>query len=592
MDKQELIDKLAAWPSKAVAPWKRNERVFMSVVAVLIGILGGYGAVVFRYAISTFQIRFYGDGADFLEVAPHVSWWWKLLVPALGGFIAGLMIYFWAREAKGHGVPEVMEAMALRGGRIRPRVTGVKILASAISIGCGGSVGREGPIVQIGSTLGSTVAQALKLPKDGMRTLVGCGAAAGIAATFNAPIAGVIFALEILLGDFGVRTFSPLVLSSVTATAISRHYFGDFPAFILPDYTTVSAWEFLFYGAMGIFVGLVALSFVITLYRTEDLFDSIRIPDYIKPIFGGLIMGVMIIVLPHTFGVGYGAIDMSLTGQLTAGMLLLLIIAKIFATSITIGGGMSGGVFAPSLFIGAMTGGLFGVIMNTLFPGITAPPGAYALVGMGGMVAAATHAPITAILIIFELTGEYTIILPLMITCITATLLATYLRKGNIYTIKLMRRGIFLSEGREQNILQNVLVESIMKPDMLVVQENAILTNIIDTFQRSNASYLQVVNSEDELSGIISFRDIRQILAEASLANLVIAKDVATSPVITVTPKENLEEALRKMGATGVSQLPVVDQDNPKKVVGTLDNKDVNAAYDRVALTMDAAARS
>ena len=590
MDKQEFIEKLSNWPAEFFSRWKVNDRVFMSVLAVLIGILGGYGAVVFRYAITTFQILFYGDGQDFLEMAAQVPMYKKLLVPAIGGAIVGPMIYFWAREAKGHGVPEVMEAMALKGGRIRARVTAVKIVASALSIGVGGSVGREGPIVQIGSALGSTIAQVLKVSRDRTRTLVGCGAAAGIAATFNAPIAGVLFALEILLGDFGVRTFSPLVLSSVTATVISRHYFGDAPAFILPPYEMVSGWEFFLYGIMGIFVGFVALTFVITLYKTEDLFDAVPIPEYIKPIFGGLIMGVMIIYLPHTFGVGYGAIDLSLTGQMTAQILLLLVIAKILATSITIGGGMSGGIFAPSLFIGAMAGGLFGVIVNQLFPGATASPGAYALVGMGGLVAAATHAPITAILIIFELTSEYTIILPLMITCIISTLLATYLKKVNIYTLKLMRRGVFLSQGREQNILQNILVESVMRPEVLIVKENAILTDIIRTFQDSNASYLQVVNRSDELSGVISFRDIRQILQEASLAHLIIAKDVATSPVITVKPKENLEEALRKLSSTGVSQLPVVDQDNPRKVIGTLDNKDINAAYDRAALAMETAA--
>ena len=590
MDKQEFIEKLSNWPAEILGRAKINERVSMSILAVLIGILGGYGAVVFRYAITTFQILFYGDGQDFLELAPYISSLRKLLVPAIGGAIVGPMIYFWAREAKGHGVPEVMEAMALKGGRIRARVTAVKIVASALSIGVGGSVGREGPIVQIGSALGSTVAQLLKVSKDKTRTLVGCGAAAGIAATFNAPIAGVLFALEILLGDFGVRTFSPLVLSSVTATVISRHYFGDVPAFILPMYEMVSGWEFFLYGIMGIFVGFVALAFVITLYKTEDLFDAVPIPEYIKPIFGGLIMGVMIIYLPHTFGVGYGAIDLSLTGQMTAQILLLLIIAKILATSITIGGGMSGGIFAPSLFIGAMAGGLFGVIVNQLFPGATASPGAYALVGMGGMVAAATHAPITAILIIFELTSEYTIILPLMITCIISTLLATYLKKGNIYTLKLMRRGVFLSQGREQNILQNILVESVMRPEVLTVKENTVLTGIIKAFQENNASYLQVINRSDELSGVISFRDIRQILQEASLAHLIIAKDVATSPVITVTPKENLEEALRKLSSTGVSQLPVVDQDNPRKVIGTLDNKDINEAYDRAALAMETAA--
>ena len=589
MDKQELKTRLANLPAEAFARWKVNDRVSMSVIAVLIGILGGYGAVLFRHAITMFQILFYGGGLDFLQIADHVPVWKKLLFPAVGGAIVGPVIYFWAREAKGHGVPEVMEAMALRGGRIRPRVTAVKIVASALSIGCGGSVGREGPIVQIGSALGSTVAQVLKMSRDHARTLVGCGAAAGIAATFNAPIAGVIFSLEILLGEFGVRTFSPLVLSSVTATVISRHYFGDAPAFILPTYEMVSGWEFLLYGVMGIMMGLVALTLVLTLYKTEDIFDAIPIPDYIKPIFGGLIMGVIIIYLPHTFGVGYGAIDMSLTGQMTASMLLLLVFAKIFATSITIGGGMSGGIFAPSLFIGAMAGGFFGVVANSLFPGVTASSGAYALVGMGGMVAAATHAPITAILIIFELTSEYTIILPLMITCITSTLLATYLRRGNIYTIKLMRRGIFLRQGREQHILQNILVESVMKPEVLLVRENTILTDIIRTFQEENASYLQVVNQDDELSGIISFRDIRQILQEASLAHLIIAKDVATSPVITVTPDENLEDALSKLRLTGVSQLPVVERDDSKRVMGTIDNKDINAAYDRAALAMETA---
>ncbi len=590
MDKEAVKANLATWRTEIVGRMMANERVSMSIIAVLIGVLGGYGAVIFRHAIIMFQVLLYGDGLDFLSFAQYVPWYKKLLFPALGGAVVGPMIYFWAREAKGHGVPEVMEAMALRGGRIRARVTGVKILASALSIGCGGSVGREGPIVQIGSALGSTVAQALKVSKDQMRTLVGCGAAAGIAATFNAPIAGVIFSLEILLGEFGVKKFSPLVLSSVTATAISRHYFGDVPAFILPRYEMVSAWEFFLYAALGIVVGLVALAFVITLYKTEDIFDAVPIPDYIKPVFGGLIMGAMIIYLPETFGVGYGAIDRSLTGMMPAQMLFILIFAKILATSITIGGGMSGGIFAPSLFIGAMAGGFFGVMANQLFPGLTASPGAYALVGMGGMVAAATHAPIMAILIIFELTSEYTIILPLMITCIIATLLSTSLRRGNIYTLKLMRRGIFLHQGREQSILQTILVESVMRPGALVVKENTVLTDIIRSFQDNNASYLQVVNQGDELSGIISFRDIRQILQEQSLAHLIIAKDVATSPVVTVTPKENLEAALRKLSSTGVSQLPVVDQDNPKRVIGTLDNKDINAAYDRAALSMETAA--
>jgi len=571
---------------KTLTRWDVNEHLFISIMAVVIGVLGGYGAVLFRLAIQFFQGLFYGSGAEFLALSAQVPWYLKLLIPAAGGAVVGPVIYFFAREAKGHGVPEVMEAVAVRGGHIRARVSVAKILASAVSIGCGGSVGREGPIVQIGSAVGSTVGQILKVSQDRLRTLVGCGAAAGIAATFNAPIAGVLFAVEILLGEFGVATFSPIVLSSVTATTISRHFFGNFPAFVVPRYEVVSGWELPLYAGLGIVAALVAVLFVITLYKTEDLFDAVPIPEYTKPIAGGLMMGVIIILLPQTFGVGYGAINLSLTEQMVWWMLLLLIFAKIAATSITIGGGMSGGIFAPSLFIGAMVGGSFGALVHYFLPGQTATSGAYALVGMGGVVAAATHAPITAIIIIFELTSQYTIILPLMITCITSTLLATVLKKGNIYTIKLMRRGIVLHRGREQSILQKILVLDVMRKDMRSVRENTFLTDIIKTFQDYNVSYLEVVNENNELCGIISFRDIRPVFFEEQLGPLVVAKEVATSPVVTVTQLEDVETALRKMGQTGVSQLPVVDQHNPRRVIGVIHEKDITAAYNRETMAL------
>ncbi len=578
--------KLVNWLNTLTARLKTNEYFFMSILAIMVGLLGGYGSVLIRYSITFVQDVLYGSGQDFLQIAKDFTWYQKLLLPALGGLVVGPIIYFGAKEAKGHGVPEVMEAMAIRGGHIRPRVSAVKIIASAISIGSGGSVGREGPMVQVGAALGSTIGQFFKVSQDRMRTLVGCGAAAGIAATFNAPIAGVFFALEILLGDFGVSTFSPLVLSSVAATTVSRHYFGDHTAFNLPTYEMVSAWEFLLYAAMGVLISLVALLFITTLYKSEDVFDAMPIPEYLKPLLGGLIMGVFIIFLPHTFGVGYGAIDLSLTNNMAVWMLFLLIFAKIAATSVSLGSGMSGGIFAPSLFMGAMAGGFFGLAAHFFLPGITASPGAYALVGMGGLAAATTHAPITAILIIFEMTSEYKIILPLMITCIISTLLIRYLKEGNIYTLKLIRRGIVLHRGREQSILQNILVRDIMESEAKTIKENTPLVDIMKAFQDNNVSYLQVVNEKGELSGIISFRDIRQIIQERQLGQLLIAKDVATSPVITVTPDENIEAVLRKMGVTGVSQLPVVDKANPKLVIGVIYQKDVNEAYNRSALAM------
>ena len=340
-------------------------------------------------------------------------------------------------------------------GDIRKRVVLVKTLASAISIGTGGSVGREGPIVQIGSAIGSTLGQALNVSGDRMRALVGCGAAAGIAATFNAPIAGSMFALEVILGDFGLATFSPIVISSVVATAVSRAFLGDTPAFIVPAYQLVSAWEFPIYLILGLFCAVVGVTFTKTLYRFEDLFDSLKFPEYLKPIIGGLILGVSGLYIPQILGVGYGAMDLALGQQLAWWLMLLLVVAKLLATSITIGSGGSGGVFAPSLYLGVMAGGFFGMVVHHLLPNVTASPGAYSIVGMGAVVSATTHGPLAAILILFEMTGSYEIILPLMFSCIIATIASGQFMEDSIYTLKLARRGVDIREGKEVNVLKS-----------------------------------------------------------------------------------------------------------------------------------------
>ena len=576
-----MVAKASQKIAQALSKWRLHQHVYLSVLAILIGILGGYGALLFRYAIKVAQYCFYQNTHDFLTFAHTLPVYLKIGLPALGGLVVGPIIYFGAREAKGHGVPEVMEAVALKGGRIRPRVALVKILASGISIGSGGSVGREGPIVQIGSSIGSSLAQILKAPHLRQRTLVGCGAAAGIAATFNAPIAGALFAVEVLLGDFGLATFSPVVLSSVTATTISRYYLGDFPAFIIPTYTLVSLWEFLFYPLLGVAAGFVALLFIFSLYKCEDLFEALRIPDYLKPALGGLMLGCLLWKWPYVFGVGYGSINLSLKNQLPALLLFTLVFIKILATSVTIGSGGSGGIFAPSLFIGAMTGGFFGWGVHELFPLLTANSGAYALVAMGAVVAGTTHAPITAIIIIFELTATYKIILPLMISCILSTIITTSLKRGSIYTIKLFRRGIEISHGWEQSVLQAIKVRDIMNDQVVTVPESMQLVDVINCLKTQDVSYLHVVSESYDLIGIISFRDIRPVLQEASLKQLVIARDVATTDVITIRPSDNIQLALQEMGSRGISQLPVVADDDSRKVIGTLSKKDVLAAYDK-----------
>ncbi|WP_018123767.1 chloride channel protein [Desulfovibrio oxyclinae] len=555
-----------------------NRDLTQLMLAILIGVLSGYGAILFKYLLKSMQWLFYQHSGEFLEYAHEIPMWAKVSMPALGGLIVGLVVHFFASEAKGHGVPEVMQAIALRGGVIRKRVAAAKIFASAVTIGSGGSVGREGPMVQIGSSIGSSIGQVFKVPSRHMRTMIGCGAAAGIAATFNAPIAGVLFALEIIIGDWGMTSFSPVVLSSVTATAISRYYFGNFPAFEIPHYAVVSPWEYLMYPFLGVASGLIALSFTRILYAFEDGFEGLRfMPEWIKPAVGGAMLGVLVIFCPESFGVGFGAMNLSLTNQMGFVMLFALIWVKILASSLTLGSGGSGGIFAPSLFIGAMTGGAFGSLMNIMFPGVTASPGAYALVGMGGLVAGTTYAPITAILIIFEMTGSYSIILPLMLTCITALVLNSSISKASIYTIKLLRKGIDLTGGRVQNVLKKMLVVEMMSEDVVTVSEGATLESIVWTFKTENASYLHVVDGEGMLKGIISFRDIRPVLHEEGLLQLLIAKDICTTDLATIHMEDTLQTALDLITEKGVSQLPVVDADG--RLIGSLTESAINSAY-------------
>ncbi len=560
------------------------EHTIMSALAVVVGLAGGLGAVGFRYLIDFFQRMAYGSDGHLIEVLQSLPWNAVAWVPAAGGLIVGPLVYFWAREAKGHGVPEVMEAVTLKGGLIRKRLVVVKTLASAICIATGGSVGREGPIVQIGSAIGSTIGQMLKISADRMRTLVGCGAAAGIAATFNAPIAGAMFSLEIILGEFGLATFSPIVISAVVATAVSRHYLGDFPAFIVPAYELVSAWEFPLYVLLGILCAVVGGVFIKTLYASEDLFEKIRIPEYLKAALGGLILGVTALWVPHILGVGYGSIDLSLSSQITWYMLLALVFIKIAATSITIGSGGSGGIFAPSLFIGAMTGGCFGLMVHTIWPQATASPGAYSIVAMGAVVSATTHGPLTAILMLFEMTGDYKIILPLMITCIISTLVAGQLYRESIYTFKLIRRGVDIRAGKEVNTLKSITVAEVMNRQVESFYEGVSLDVLSHRIAKSKYNSFPITDRQDQLTGILSFTDYRDAVFDEHLKDLVIAKDLASSEVTTICMEANLFEALEVISLKDFAILPVVTKDNPYSMVGVLSRRDITGAYDKAVL--------
>ncbi|MFH1975395.1 MAG: chloride channel protein [Pseudomonadota bacterium] len=556
----------------------------MAVLAIIVGILAGLGAVGFRHLINFFQLLAYGSSDTLLDVVISVPWYLRIAVPAVGGLIIGPMVYFFAREAKGHGVPEVMESVAMRGGVIRKRIVAIKTLVSAICIATGGSVGREGPIVQIGSAIGSFVGQAINTSPDRMRTLVGCGAAAGIAATFNAPIAGTMFTLEIILGEFGVATFSPIVISSVMATVISRYFLGDYPAFVVPTYQLVSVLEFPLYLILGLACAFIGFLFVKALYFTEDLFDDFKFPEYLKAVVGGLMLGCMGLAFPHILGVGYGSIDLALVQKLSWWLMLMLILVKILATSITIGSGGSGGIFAPSLFLGAMTGGAFGLMVHSLFPTITASPGAYAIVGMAAVVSATTHGSLTAILMLFEMTGEYRIILPLMMTCIVSTLAARNLSRESIYTLKLVRRGVDIREGREVNVLKSISVKDVMNSKVETVTEKMGLGEISERVAKSKHNSFPVLDHAGKLIGILSYNDYRDALFDEDLKDLVIARDLATMNLVTVTMENNLYDALQLISQKDFSIIPVLSPKNASELVGVVSRRDIVGAYEKALI--------
>ena len=526
-----------------------------------------------------------------LENILNTTWFWIIIVPIIGGLIVGPIIYFFAPEAKGHGVPEVMQAILLKGGAIRGRVAFIKAIASAVTIGTGGSVGREGPIIQIGSSLGSIVGQFFKVPARKLKTLVACGAAAGIAAAFNAPIAGALFAVEIILMDFAVAQFSPIVISSVMATVISRSFEGDFAAFIVPKYELISPYEIGFYFVLGAMSGMTAYIFIKALYFSEDYFDEkLKFPEYLKPAIGGLGVGIIALAFPQIMGVGYDSMNHALYGNMIWYLAIALVFVKVLATSITLGSGGSGGIFAPSLFMGAMLGYFFGSFVHQYFPEISASPGAYALVAMGGLVAGTTRAPITAIIIVFELTNDYHIILPLMITCIISTIISSKLSRESIYTLKLLRRNIGIKEGMETNVMESINVGDVYSREFESIKATDNFSEIVNKTIRGKEIDYPVIASNNNLIGIISLNDIKDYLFDKdSLQNLLIAGDIANTNIETVTTEDNCGTVMEILGRYDYEGLPVVEKKGSRKIIGVIWRKEILGEYHRVIERRDIA---
>jgi chloride channel protein, CIC family len=568
-------------PWRGFADWLRVSSTGLLPLALLVGAGAGGGAVLFRYLILWFTELFTGrsdfSGAGHVA-SPHfpgLGVFFVVLVPVIGGLIYGPIVDRFAKEARGHGVPEVMLAVAERGGRIRPAVAAVKALASALCIGSGGSVGREGPIVQIGSALGSSAGQLLHLPETRLRLLVACGAAGGIAATFNAPIAGVFFALELILRDFAVESFGAVVLASVMASVIGRSAFGNHPFLALPTFHVVSPAEFGLYAVLGLVTALAGVAFTRVLYGIEDLFDWLwRWSEAWRPAAGGVLLGLVLLALPEMYGVGYPVLERAVTAHYVAWFLLVLFAAKVATTSLTIGIGGSGGVFAPSLFMGATLGTAYGIGVHHLFPGATAPAGAYGLVAMGGVFAGAARAPITAVLIVFELTGEYQIVLPLMVTVVVAASASALVSRDTIYTLKLRRRGIDIRQGRQANLMELLTVADAMGPVPSPISISDTIGQVIDRLAGEHADALPVVDDTASYRGTVTAKEV-EAAARANLIDATAGELVHGAEYLVAG--QSLESALGTLVAHEQSGLPVVGDGG--QLVGWLTHRDVLGAY-------------
>ena len=564
-----------------IMDWMRRSRGGLVTLAVIIGAGSGLGAIVFRWLITTFTELLSGH-ADYSAAGrvanphlPALGVWFVVLAPVVAGAVYGPLVTKFAPEARGHGVPEVMYAVAARGGRIPPQVTVVKALASALCIGGGGSVGREGPIVQIGSAWGSSLGRIARVPENRLRILVACGAAGGIAATFNAPIAGPFFAMELILRDFAAESFGAVVLSSVTASVIGRAAFGDNPFLDLPAFGLKSGWEYLIFAVLGIVVGAVGVAFTHILYWIEDACDwAWRGPEWLRPAVGGVLLGGLLLALPQMYGVGYPVLAHAIDGQYVVWMLLALMAGKILATSLTIGIGGSGGVFAPSLFIGAMGGTAFGVVVHQLFPAATAAPGMYGLIGMGAAFAGATRAAITAVVILFELTGEYSIILPLMLAIVTATLTSKILSRETIYTLKLTRRGVNLDAAHHRSAahLERASVASVMEPMPEPIPARTPLTEAARAILLSPNGVVPVTGPDEQYHGCLTAQSVAEALSDPA-ADRATVGDLAVLPpgiIETATLADTLD-TLHTSTSTG---LPVLDRAG-NTVVGWLTHRAV-----------------
>lgn len=568
---------------------QQAEQVRTLLIAGVIGALAAVGAIAFRAMVLGAEFVFWGTGDFTVDHVREVPWMWRLVVPAIGGLLIAPIVMKWATDAKGSGIPEVIESVALRGGVVPGKIVPLKAIAAALTIGSGGSSGREGPIVHVGAAIASWIAQRFHASAKQLRTFVGCGVAGGIAATFNTPFTGALFAVEVVLGDFGTARIAPIVISSIVATVISRHYSGNFPHLDVPAFDAdINLFTLTPFLLLGLVCAVVSAFFIKMMGWGWRIAGRWPFHPWLMPAVGGLSVGLIGLFFPHVYGVGYDTINAVLEDRIGITLLVLLVGAKILATTATLTSGGSGGVFAPSLFIGAAVGSIAGQLaeqsgfLSRFAPtGADLPPHAFALVGMGALVAGTTRAPISAILVIFELTYEPDIILPLMAACIPTVLVSAWIHPDSIYIAKLTHKGVRLTKRSEVNLLKGMRVSEAMMTRVETVAPDVPLMEVVERFLATPYPVLWVVDGKGKLLGVIESSNLEvAMLEKESLMGLITAQDLASTIQARIHPEDDLSFAMRLFDDVSYEILPVMDPGDGTLVADLL-RSDVIHAYNR-----------
>ncbi|HJO69873.1 MAG TPA: chloride channel protein [Rhodospirillales bacterium] len=560
----------------------RNDQLVLSVLALVVGAVAGGAVVAFREAILIVQLAAFGSRDEHLYIhAEGLAWWWLLAAPAAGGLIVAGLVRALTAKGRAEGVADVIEANALRGGRMSLSAGLAAALVNAVSLGVGASAGREGPAVHLGATFGGWIAEKLHMTRAMSRTLLGCGVAAAVAASFNAPIAGALFANEVVVGHYALRAFAPIVIASVTGTAVSRAYFGDFPAFELAPSQIESFAEIPAFAGLGLTAGLTAVLFMYGIRLVGAGLEKTPFPVWSRPALGGFALGALAIVFPQVLGVGYGATESALASVFPLWLLFALVLAKIAATSISLGCGFGGGVFSPSLVIGAMLGSAYGIVAGQIFPEAASGTTAYAVIGMGAVAAAVLGAPISTTIIIFELTGDYALTVAAMVAVVVASVVTQQLYGRSFFTRQLEDRGLDLRAGFETALLRGIAVRDVMTREIARVTPDTGLPMVRRMLQRDPSGQLFVVRDDGVLHGTVTLADLREAAFDPAADTQINAADVARLHPPALCAADTLDEALKIFRDTGEAHIAVIDTHETETFLGCLHERDLMNAYNR-----------